>query len=414
MSDKPSTAEEALSHHEAPWLVAVCAGRWQLNGIRHAMAAGIRVLALDGDPQAPGLALADRSQVVDIRDADRVVEAVRETRILPSGAIAFAAEAGMEAVGALREAFSLPGPGREVLGRLANKVLQRRAWQKLDLPNPFWQPARSTAEAARALAELGRPAIIKPADAAGSRGVTKIEPGEAWEEAVEHAFAASKGGEIILESLLPGIEHTVETFARNGKTTVLAVTKKRKVPGTRGTVADELATLELAGQAAHRIAEVAVAALTALGYDSGPGHVEVMYDEATGPHLIEAAGRGAGFMMFDGLVPKVSGYDLATATAWQAVGVEPPPVPEGRCAALLRFFPTRPGIIRQIEGLEAANGIEGVEAGAFVTVGTRVGAARTDGDRLGYLLALGKTLAEARTRADAAEALVRFDIEPVT
>jgi cysteine synthase A len=408
-----AAAREPGSRQEAPWLVAVCAGRWQENGIRRARDAGLRVLALDGDARAPGLALADRSKVVDVRDPARVLEAVREAGIQPSGAIAFAAEAGMEAVGALRDAYRLPGPGQAVLRRLTNKILQRDAWQKAGLPNPFWRPARNAAEAAAALDEAGRPAIVKPVDAAGSRGVTRIDPNEPWEEAVARAFTASRCAEIVIESLLPGTEYTVETFAHNGETTVLAVTEKRKVPGTGGTVADELATPELAEPGLRRIAETAVAALAAVGYDAGPGHVEVMYDEAAGPGLIEAAGRGAGFMMFDGLVPRASGYDLATATALQAVGRRPPPVPEARRAVLLRFFPTSPGIVRRIEGMEVANAIEGIEAGAFVTVGTRVGAARADGDRLGYLLAHGATPAKARERADAAEARVRFDIEPL-
>ncbi len=394
------------------WLVAVCAGRWQLHGIGSAMDAGLKVLALDGDPLAPGLAVADQAAVVDIRDPARVLAAVREAKIRPAGAVAFAADAGMRAVGELREAFGLPGPGRGPLLTLVNKVLQRRTGDAAGLPNPPWRVARTAAAAAAALAAIGPPAIVKPADSAGSRGVTRIDPGEPWDNAVARAFAASRAGEIIVEATLPGTEYTVETFAIAGEIAVLAVTEKRKVPGTKGTVADELATPDLPESAVRRIAEVACAALGAVGYDDGPGHVEVMFDRAAGPGLIEAAGRGAGFMVFDGLVPTTSGYQIAAQTALQAVGIEPQPVPEGRRPVVLRFFPSRAGVVREFAGFDKANRLDGVVAAPFVEIGQRVGVAHADADRLGYLLTSAATVAESRRLADEAETLIRFHIEP--
>ena len=47
-----------MNHNEI-WLVAVTAGRWQQNGIREAQAAGLKVLAIDADPNAEGFADAD-------------------------------------------------------------------------------------------------------------------------------------------------------------------------------------------------------------------------------------------------------------------------------------------------------------------------------------------------------------------
>ena len=54
------------------WLVALCAGRWQQYGIAAARRAGLQVLAMDHDAGAPGMALADRSLVVDVRDGKDV------------------------------------------------------------------------------------------------------------------------------------------------------------------------------------------------------------------------------------------------------------------------------------------------------------------------------------------------------
>jgi biotin carboxylase len=393
-----------------PWLVAVCAGRWQLHGIRSARRCGLRVLALDGDPAAPGFREADRSMVVDVLDPEAVISAVERCGIQPAGAISLVSEAGMVSAAALRERFDLPGPRMDVTLALTNKALQRELWQKAGLPGPAWRLAGTEAEIKEALKHIGRPAIIKPVDSAGSRGVTKIEPGDPWEPVADLAFSHSRARKVLVESYLPGLEHTVETFSISGQTYVLAVTEKAKVPETGGTVAMELATPASREQAAN-VAQVAVKALAALGYSDGPGHTEVMMGPDGHPGLIESAGRGGGFMVFDGLIPEASGFDVAMACVLQAVGRPTPPVSEGRKAVVLRFFPSRPGIVRSMEGFEEANRIAGVRAGPFVTVGSHQEKVRGDGDRLGYILAAAAEVPEARRLADWAQSIIRFDIE---
>ena len=290
---------------EQIWLASVGAGRWQIAGILSAQHAGIKVLALDGDAAAPGLSVADQSMVGDIRNPQAVVDAVANNGLQLAGAISFAAEVGMRAVGALRDRFALPGPGLDVLGTLCDKAAQRKLWQEAGLANPrFWHAVDNSKQGHAAIADAGEPVIVKPIDSAGSRGITRLaadagEPEQA--AALERAFAASPSGRVIVESILPGREYTVETFA-DGKTThVLAVTVKRKVPNTSDTVADELATPDDDPDVLAAISALARRSLETVGYIEGPGHVEVMYAAESGPALVEAAGRGAGYMMFERL-----------------------------------------------------------------------------------------------------------------
>ena len=77
---------------------------------------------------------------------------------------------------------------------------------------------------------------------------------------------------------------------------------------------------------------------------------------------------------------------------------------------VIRFFPSRPGHVRGFSGFEQANAQKGVEAGTFVTIGDRTLAASTDGDRLGYILAVGESPREARQRANEAEHVISIDV----
>jgi len=397
-----------MNQSEQPWLVAVSAGRWQKKGIQAAIDAGIRVFALDGDDLAEGFELATKYAVVDICDPQAVLEAVKASDVQPDGVISFSSEVGMPAAALLREHYGLAGPNIEVTNALLNKTKQREKWQKTDVPGPHWRAFTSFEDALVHVAEIGYPCVVKPSDSGGSRGVSKLDSQEDLAAAVQDALEASRSNQGIIESFMNGIEYTVETFGDGLTVHVLAVTEKGKVPG-KEMVAQQLATPE-EEKKADIVAAVAVDSLCALDYMSGPGHTEIILDDDGIARLVEAAGRGGGFMVFDQLVEKASGYDIVTATAVQAVGQVPAMIQIQKTAVTLRFFPSKEGVVTKIEGFSEANLIPGVDAGAFVKLGEQVGVVRGDGDRLGYILSTGSTPAEARTKAAQAESLIQIDV----
>jgi len=397
--------------HES-WLIAVTAGKWQRHAICEARAAGLKVLALDTDPHAEGFAVADHILNTDLSDHEAIIRQVKSLGKNIQGAVSFVSEAGMMLAARLREEFNLPGPRTDLALRLLDKAVQRKIWMEQGVPGPRWEVFDHPDMVVAAISRFGFPLIIKPTDASGSRGVTKLESvADDLQGAVCRAFQFSKSGKVIMESYMAGTEFTVEVFAVGGTVHVLAVTEKKKVAGTRGTVARELATPDRPAEIVTRIADTVVAAYRALGYLDGPGHAEaiLMADGSVG--LVEAAGRGGGFMIFDELIPAVSGVNIARATALQAVGQEVGTIENRKQAAVLRFFPSRPGILRKISGFESANSLAGVIAAPFAKVGNRFHQATVDGDRLGYILSRAPVPRLARDLADKAESLICFEIE---
>lgn len=396
------------------WLVAVTAGKWQRHGIREARSAGFKVLAIDSDPEAEGFLEADKSLIIGFSDHAKVIEAVRSLGLNIKGVVSFCSEAGMEISANIREAFDLPGPRTELCHRLMDKSLQRKVWTDKGIPGPKWAEFQTVDAALKAIPVFGFPLIVKPADSSGSRGVAKLESmNDEIQDAVENAFLSSKNSNVLLEACMEGVEFTVETFSSSGNVEVLAVTEKKKIEATRGTVAKELASPDRSKEVVSRIANTVKDALLALGYTDGPGHAEVMLMGDGSVGLIEVAGRGGGFMVFDHFIPSVSGINVARLTALQAVGLPVGDIVKKEAAAVLRFFPARAGRLKKIFGLENANSINGVEAGSFVKEGEIFKMATTDGDRLGYILSCAHSPQEAQRLADEAESLIRFDFEEV-
>lgn len=403
----------ALSdNNDDVWLVAATAGRWQKHGIVEARKAGLKVVAIDSDPNAEGFFYADKYLAMDTNDYQGVIKALYSMNLPIHGAVSFCSEAGMLLAAHVREAFNLPGPGLVLSRCLIDKGIQRRIWEKAGVPSPRFLTFTSKQAALKAIPLFGFPSIIKPTDSSGSRGVTKLESvQDDLVEAVDRAFLYANSGEVVLEDYMLGTEFTVEVFCLKGVVNVLAISEKKKLSRTRGTVARELATPDRPPEVLGRIADTVSSAFIALGYLEGPGHAEVILMEDGIVGLVEVAGRGGGFMVFDKFVPLISGVNIALLTAQQAVGMTLPPIKSNTKAAVLRFFPTQRGTLRAIHGFEEANKVPGVEAGCFVKPGVIFDHAMSDGDRLGYILSSAETSAEAQRFADLAESNVFFDFD---
>ncbi len=393
------------------WFVAVTAGRWQVNGIQKAVDMGLKVVAIDADPTAEGFAYADHVINLPLTQINKIISELNAMKVQFCGVASFASDIGVPLAAIIREQFSLHGARTEVCSRLVNKARQRQIWASKSVPGPAFQVVETSQGAVSAIRNIGFPVVIKPTDSSGSRGVTVLHSlQDDIDGAVTRAFHFARTKHVLIESYMEGNEFTVESFFIRGEHHVLAVTEKKKVQGTRGVVAQELATQTRPYDVIKSISQVVGAAYRAVGYEDGPGHAEVilMADNSIG--LVEIAGRGGGFLVFDRLVPTATGIDIARLTVEQAIGNEVSFGVTKSQAVVLRFIPARPGRLRYIRGINEANTLEGVEAGAIAEIGSTFGKALTDGDRLGWILSRGDTPDIAQQRADAAEALIKFDL----
>lgn len=390
--------------NDEQWLVSVTAGAWQLAGMRAAQSAGIRIFAVDGNGDAPGLKEADKFDVVDIRDPVAVVDAVRRSGIRPTGAVSFVSEVGMRGAAAVRDAFDLPGPGLSLVEALIDKGAQRSKWQKAGLPVPDWSVVKPPLDNAIRFSFDNTTVIVKPVDAAGGRGISVVKPGGDIRAAILYALTFSMKQEAIVETFIVGQEYTVESISTRGRHYILAVTEKHKFPDMNETVSSEIVTLPMDDPLVAEIADLAARAYDALSYRDGPGHMEILRDRNCKLWLVEAAGRAGGVMISEGLVPLATGFDQQKATALSAVG-QPVTIPDKFFVkdTILRWLLGRPGVFVKISGQDRANAIDGVICGPLIQPGATVKRANNDDDRIGYILASGASRSEAAELADRAE-----------
>ena len=173
---------------------------------------GLRVVAVDRNPEAPGLAEADIARVVDFADADAVIKAT--ARINIDGVLTVSADRAVPVVAAVAEARGLPGIGVETAHLMTHKVAMRARLADAGVPQPRFAAVRSLSERRRAADEVGFPAVLKPADSGGQRGVFRVESLDDIDAHLHEALAASPSGEAILEEFVDGIEMNGIVLAR--------------------------------------------------------------------------------------------------------------------------------------------------------------------------------------------------------
>jgi biotin carboxylase len=393
----------------------VGAGRHQRRAIARARELGFATVAVDRNLEAPGLAEAEAAEVLDFRDVEGVTALARRHGV--SGVLTVSADRAVPVVAAVAEALGLPGIGVETAHVMTHKVAMRRALAEHGVPQPQFAAVRTLAEARAGLATVGLPAVLKPADSGGQRGVFRLESRDDLEAHLHAALAESQTGEAIVESFHEGLELNGLAIARDGEVTMITLSDRLRPPGIGfGVGWIHVYPSTLYGDVLEAAEAAAVHAVHALGLRDGIAFPQLIAAEPHGPLVVEVAARIPGGQMAD-LAAHAVGVDLVEIALLQAVGRPVPDElvrPRFAQPLAIRFLTAQPGPlptgrVQSVSGLERVLAFPGVvQADVFLAAGETIRPVQLDGDRRGYVIAIGDTNLEALERAEAAARL--FDV----
>jgi biotin carboxylase len=392
----------------------VGAGRNQRRGIARVRELGVRVVAVDGNPDAPGLPLADAGEVADILDVDAVADVGRRHSV--EGVMTFAADRAVPVVAAVAERLGLPGIGSETAHLATNKIAMRRRFAERGVPQPQFAALRTLAEAHSAARTLDFPAVLKPADSAGQRGIFLVRSEDELAAQMALTIAASPSGEAIVEEFHEGREVNTLLVARGGEVRLVTASDRLRPEGAGfGVGIAHVYPSTLFGDALAEVERVAVAAVHAIGLRDGIAYPQLLVLPSENRVLVvEIAARIPAGQMDE--VPRLGvGVELVEVAVKQALG-EPVPdelvAPRFQQPLAVRFLTASPGplptgVVDSVGPLEKALAFPGVlRIDTWIEPGETIRPVQTDGDRRGYVIALGDTNLEALERAEAAAGLI--------
>ena len=396
----------------------VGAGRHQRRAILRAKELGLRVAALDRNPDAPGLKEAEIARVVDFSDIPAALKATARLRL--DGVLTVSADRAVPVVAAIAEERGLPGIGIATAHLMTHKIAMRRRLAEAGVPQPRFAAIRTLSERRRAADEVGFPAVLKPADSGGQRGVFRVESVDDIDTHLHESLRASPTGEAILEEYVEGIEMNGIVIARGGNAIPLTLSDRLRPPGVGfGVGWIHVYPATAYGAQLEESERVAVHTVHALGLKTGIAFPQLIATRDGRVLVVECAARIPGGQMAD-LVRHAVGVDLVAVQLRMALGEELPDElvhPRFKQPLAIRFLTAEPGPlptgrVTQVGPLDKVLAFPGVvQADVYLQVGETIRPVRLDGDRRGYVIATADTNLEALQRAEAAARLLDVEVE---
>ncbi len=360
-----------------------------------------------GTDRQPALAdlMPERPLLLDFRRVEESVERIAvDAAERPFRAIVAVDDGGTLVAALASTRLGLPHNAPAAVAASRDKRRTRDALAAAGLPTPRYRAFPADADPQAVAEAVGYPAVVKPLDLSGSRGVIRADSASE----LAHAFArvarivsdpsicppGQSPQEILVEDYVPGREVALEGLLRGGRLEVLALFDKPdplEGPYFEETYYVTPSRLEPDRQAGVRAS--VEAAVSALGLKEGPIHAEARLSGDTA-WVLEIAARSIG-----GLCARTlrfgAGISLEELILRHAAGL---PLPDSwlvreRHAAGVLMLPIRDaGVLREVRGVEAARTVAGIE-GLQLTIppGDPV-VPLPEGDRyLGFLFARAET-----------------------
>jgi biotin carboxylase len=393
------------------------AGRHQRRALKRVRELGAHVVAVDRNPAAPGLEIADVGEVVEFGNVEAVADVGRRHAV--GGVMTFAADRAVPVVAEVAQALGLPGIGTETAHLMTNKIAMRRRLADAGVPQPRFAAVRHVREVRGAADAVGFPAVLKPADSAGQRGLFLVLSIDDIERHLHAALAQSTDEEAILESYHAGLEVNGLLVVRGGDVTVVTLSDRRRPPGAGfGVALAHVYPSTLFGDAIAEVERVGRATVHALGLHDGIAYPQVIWGDDGVARLIEVAARIPAGQM-DSVARYGVGVDLIEIALRQALG-EPVPdelvAPKMQQPMAISFLTAEPGPLPtgklvDVTGLDKVLAFPGVvEADLYFQEGETIRPVQVDGDRRGYVIAVGSTNLDAVERAEAAARLLDVQV----
>ena len=363
--------------------------RYLLPVIEAAHKLGLYVITCDYLPDNIAHKYSDEYRNVSIIDKDAVLAAARELQI--DGIMSFAVDPGVVTAAYVQQEMGLPGCPYESVCILQNKDRFREFLRAHGFNCPWSHGFSSVQDALDAAAQYTYPAIVKPTDSAGSKGVSRADSPAGLPAALQEAMEHSLSGRIIVEQFLEkvGCSSDTDSFSVDGKLAYVSYSAQRfdadapnpytpsaySWPSTMGPENESILTAEI-----QRL-------VTLLGLTSTIYNIETRVCTDGKPYIMELSPRGGGNRLAE-MIRHATGVDLITNAVRAAVGlpvegVEQKPY-SGHWAEVI-LHASEDGVFQSLEVVPELQK-NAVEVDLWVKPGDAVHAFRAANDAIGTLV----------------------------
>lgn len=259
---------------------------------------------------------------VSIIDKEEVLKEAQRLQI--DGIMSFACDPGVVAASYVQNEMGLPSFGPfESVEILQNKDKFRAFLAKNGFNVPQAKGYDSVEAAMKEIYLYPWPVIVKPTDAAGSKGVTRVDKAEELQPALEYAMEHSISGHIIVEEYIDkqGCSSDTDSFSEDGKLKFVSFCAQRfdtEATNPYTPAAYSWPSTFTKEQEAYMTSEIQ-RLITLLNLKTVVYNIEVRVSSNGKPYIMELTPRGGGNRLCE-MLKYATGVDMITAITRAMVG----------------------------------------------------------------------------------------------
>jgi len=405
--------EVCMNQYQNKTIIVIGGGILQVPLIQTAKSMQLFTIVFDMDPSAPGMQLADHPVVMSTKDVEGCVrEAVKLSYLRKIDGVITAGTDASKSVAAIANALNLPGIRYSSAEAATNKVLMRTTLAKHHVPVPKFKSIWNLQETYKAIDEIGLPVVLKPAENMGARGVIKISKRDEIPSAYHHSKKFSPTGELIVEEYLEGHELSIDALVWNNHYQITGIADRIIIGEPYFLEIGHNMPSSMPKEILDMASKIMIDAIKAIGITLGAAKGDIKVTK-NGIYVGEIAARLSGGFMSSHTYPLSSGVDLYKRAIQIALGEEPEPIKEDfQYVCIERGILSRQGKLIAIDGIEEAKKIPGV-CDIIITkkIGSILNHPTSNIDKIGHIIARGKTLEEAIATAEKARNLIQIQID---
>lgn len=293
----------------------------QIPAIEYANKQGYYTVLCDYLPDNPGQNYAKKFYCVSTTDKEAILEVAKSENV--DGVVAYASDPAAPTAAYVAEKLRLPTNPYKSVEILAFKDKFREFLKENNFNCPKAKGFSSLEDAKEEISQFIFPVMVKPIDSSGSKGVSKVEKLEDFEEAYKIALDNSRGKSIIVEEFIVQDHEFMiggDCFVLNGKVAYWGLLNCHRDPKVNTLVpVGKSYPLLISESRINKVKEEIQKVVDILDIKFGGFNLEVMIDEKERVFLIEMGPRNGGNMIPD-LLKIINNVDLIGATVETAIG----------------------------------------------------------------------------------------------
>jgi len=260
---------------------------------------------------------------VSVVDKEAVLSLAKELKV--DGINAFATDAGVKTMAYVAEKLNLPCVANySAVEILQDKPKFRKFLKDNNFLAPMFESYTSYDDAIKNLHKFHLPVMVKPADSAGSKGVTKVESLDQFEDACAFALRFSTKKEFIVEEFIENVGPPSDTdsFSIDGVLTHFTLNNQyfdKNSPGEYAPCAYVYPTIWPPEKKAYLHDELQ-RLISLLGLKTSVYNIESRIARDGNVYIMEVSPRGGGNRLSE-MIRYIYGVDFIEATVLHSVGL---------------------------------------------------------------------------------------------